>query len=188
MAVEEGTWQKVGAAAAVVSVLVAVYFGYKSLHPDPGPHPSPGPSTSSPGPSTSSPGPAPHKEGSLFNVPQTPGTRQESGPTTYNGENYPKSFQLDIPAGSTPSYNYNLNSQWSRIDLVIGIPSDGNGAANIKVSIALDGQAVGSKYIIVGSPYSGQFSVAGVSQLTISFDANSSISDSTVLVAGNLFK
>jgi hypothetical protein len=38
---EEGTWQKVGAAAGVVGVLVAVYFGYRSLHNSHGSNPSP---------------------------------------------------------------------------------------------------------------------------------------------------
>jgi hypothetical protein len=125
----------------------------------------------------------------LFDIPQTPGGRQEfQRPFTYNGKSYPKSFQLDVPGGTPAgSYSYNLNNQWSGIDLVIYSPSGGSNSAIIGVSVALDGQAASSNNSLVpGIPYSDQFSVAGVKELTISFDTNATLSAVTVLVAGNL--
>ena len=38
--IEEGKWQKIGAAAGVIGVLVALYFGLRTLSPSPGPSPS----------------------------------------------------------------------------------------------------------------------------------------------------
>jgi hypothetical protein len=147
-----------------------------------------GPATA---PVASSPTPFPHGTSTssepLFSVPQTPGNRQESGTITYSGERYPESFQLDTPAESSATFAYALSGQWSKINLVVGIPTGGNGAANIGVTISVDGQAVGSGYIILGSPYSAQFSVTGVKMLTISFDTSADLSPTPVLVAGNLY-
>jgi hypothetical protein len=123
----------------------------------------------------------------LFSVAQTPSNRQGAGTLTYNGQAYSKSFQLDLPWGSSASYAYTLNAQWSTIKFVVGIPKGGNGAANIGVEISLDGQPAGNQYIVLGSPYSGQFSVTGVKTLTISFDTEATLSATAVLVAGNLY-
>lgn len=123
----------------------------------------------------------------LFSVAQTPSNRQESGTLTYNGQVYSEPFQLDLPWGSSASYSYDLNDKWSTINLVVGIPENGNAGANIGVTISIDGQGVGNQYIVRGSPYSGQFSVKGVKSLTISFDTSATLSDTAVLVAGNLY-
>lgn len=123
----------------------------------------------------------------LFSVAQTPGNRQGAGTLTYNGQAYAKSFQLDLPWGSSASYAYALNAQWSTFKFVVGIPKGGNGAANIGVEISLDGQPAGNQYIVQGNPYSGQFSVTGVKTLTISFNTEATLSATAVLVAANLY-
>jgi hypothetical protein len=124
---------------------------------------------------------------SLFSVAQTPSNRQEAGTLTANGQVYLKPFQLDLPWGSSASYSYALNGQWSGINLVVGIPTGGNGAASIAVTISIDSQAVGNQDIVLGVPYSGQFSVTGVKTLTISFNTGAALSATAVLVAGNLY-
>ena len=168
--------------------------GPSSGGPSSGGPSSGGPSSGGPssgGPSSGGPSSGGPSSGgpsvSLFSVAQTPSNRQESGTLTYNGQAYSKPFQLDLPWGSSASYSYALNGQWSRINLVIGIPNGGNGAANIGVAISIDGQGVGNQYIVLGSPYSDQFSVAGVKTLTISFDTGATLSATAVLVAGNLY-
>ena len=178
--------------AAIITAGVATHGGSTQATPisptsTTSPSSAGAPSNSSTAPPSPSPHSAPNSSGSLSNIPQTPGGRQNSGTFTYNGKSYPNCFQLDVPGGTSTSYSYNLNNQWSEINLMIYSPSGGSNAAEIGVSVALGGQTASSNnFLVPGIPYSDQFSVAGVRELTISFDNSATLSAVPVLVAGSL--
>lgn len=183
------------AVIGAAGVIVAAYIGNRTglieiFPPGSGPTASPGPSgsvvispTDSASPTLS---PRPSSEGYLNNIPQTPGFRQNSGAVVYNGIQYPESFQLNIPGAGSASYSYSLDGQWSAIKLLTEVPQGGNGGAIIGVTVSIDGHQASGGSFELGSPYAGQFSVAGIKKLTISFDAGASLSANTIIVAGNL--
>jgi hypothetical protein len=114
--------------------------------------------------------------------PQTPKTRQEITAVTFNGKKYDESFQLEIPGLSPETYSYALGGHWSKMDLV----AEGS-AGYIGISISIDGTQLGGSTMLPGMPYADSFSVAGVKELTITFDNSSQLLASTVLIAGNLY-
>jgi hypothetical protein len=78
--------------------------------------------------------PNPGGSGYLYNIPQTPKTRQEITAITFNGKKYDESFQLEIPGLSPETYSYALGGHWSKMDLV----AEGS-AGYIGISISIDG-------------------------------------------------
>jgi broad specificity polyphosphatase/5'/3'-nucleotidase SurE len=120
--------------------------------------------------------------GFLYNVPQTPKSRQEAKVIVLNSKTYGDSFQLEIPGLTAETYSYALDGRWSKIDLV----AESSGGF-VGISISTDGTHLGGGTILSVTPYSDSFGIAGVEELTITFDNSDQFSPSAVLVAGNLY-
>jgi hypothetical protein len=128
---------------------------------------------------------SPQITGSLADVPQSPSGQVDAGSVTYDGINYPRSFQITVP-GAGGSFSYDLAGQWSKVDLYIaelGGPTSGT----ISLSVSLDDESQGGYFLVYGSPYAVTLTVTGVHALIISLQNGTTLAASDVQVAGNLY-
>lgn len=124
--------------------------------------------------------------GYLANIPQNPPGGRHASTATVNNHKYQGSFQLVIPYDSTRTFTYALDDKWSQIKLLMAIPDGDNGQIVIAIKISIDGQQLNNGSVNPRAQYARQFSVAGVKNLTISFDSWPGYAGSSVVVAGKL--
>jgi hypothetical protein len=124
--------------------------------------------------------------GYLADIRQTPPGGRPVSTATVNNRKYPGSFQLVIPSDSTRTFTYALDGKWSQIKLLMAIPDGDGGSIWIGVTISIDGQQLKSGSVVPRAPYTGQFSVSGVKNLTISFGSVPGYDGSSVVIAGDL--